>query len=220
MTGVGFMLRQLYSFLLPAPPVCAFCGTPMTDEDEACHVCAAERERLRFGKQKNGAYACYYYDGPIKDLVRRFKYSRQEFLSEDIAKEIAGLMVADGIQADYVTYVPLHRSKKRRRGFDQAQAVADALELETGIPAKSMLVRTRRTKTQANLSPEMRKQNVKNAFKLQIDDKKYADNVIILLDDVYTTGATMQAAHEALAESGVKRIIPITFAVSTYGADV
>ncbi len=220
MTAAGFILRQLYAFLLPSPPVCGFCGARKAHEEDECGNCIEERERLVCSTQKDGAYACYYYDSIIKDFIHRFKYGRQEFLCEEIAREMEKLISRNQIKADYITYIPLHRSKRRRRGFDQARAVADALEVLTGIPAVSLLVRTKRTQTQAQLSPEMRKQNVKNAFKSKIDDKKYQENVIILLDDVYTTGATMQAARETLAESGIKTIIPMTLAVSTYGTDV
>lgn len=214
------ILRHLYDFVLPAPPVCAFCQAKKTDLEAECENCKNERERLRCRTMKDGAYACFYYDGIVKDMVHRYKYQRNEFLCEAIADEIAERIGKNGITADYITFIPLHRSKRRKRGFDQAKAVADTLAELTGIPAVRLLVRVRRTKTQASLSPERRKQNVKNAFRVHNCGVKYKDSVIILIDDVYTTGATMAAAREALEKGGIKSVTPITFAVSTFGTDV
>ena len=82
MTAAGFILRQLYAFLLPSPPVCGFCGARKAHEEDECGNCIEERERLVCSTQKDGAYACYYYDSIIKDFIHRLSTDARNFYAK------------------------------------------------------------------------------------------------------------------------------------------
>jgi len=220
MKRIKDVLTHIYDFILPVAPECPFCGESKQSEKDVCEQCQQERLKLQIEKQREDVFACYYYDGIIRNFVLNYKYHRCEYLCETVAEEIMKMMKDNGIEADYITYIPLHRSKRRKRGFDQVKSIAQSLEALTDIPSIKTLVRTKKTQTQAKLSPDMRKQNVKNAFKAMINVKNLKDSVIILLDDVYTTGATMESAKRTLENVSIKQVIPITFAVTTFGSDV
>ena len=214
MSKVRWFFGALYDFVFPPLPVCRYCGQRKTDLASECETCKAEWEALKVkGKQKK-PYACFYYDGVVKKVIWQYKYSRYEDLADMMAEQIAKMLKAQKVKADYVSYVPLHKSKRKKRGFDQTARLAQGVAAELNVEPVTMLRRVRRTKTQAKLTAENRKQNVKNAFVSDISTKPDKKSVIILLDDVYTTGATMAAAVEALKTAGYKNIIPAAFATS------
>ena len=149
-------------------------------------------------------------------------------LFEDVAREavhalnfngrhaIAGMMgrlmaaAATGVRADIVVPVPLHRSRRRERGYDQAvllaRSLARALDLEHRPEA---LTRTRRTAQQASLGAAERRSNVRGAFESR---RRWSGEAVLLVDDVATTGATVDAAAEALKQAGAGEIVAIVFA--------
>lgn len=214
MSRLRWFFGALYDFVYPPLPVCRFCGARKETAESECTACKAEWEALKVqGKQKK-AFACYYYDGVVKTAVWQYKYSRNEDMADIMARRIAEVLESQKVKADYVSYVPLHRTKRKKRGFDQAGRLAQAVAAEMDLTPIRTLKRIRRTKTQAKLTAENRKQNVKNAFVCDINTKQDKKSAIILLDDVYTTGATMTAAAEALKSEGYKNIIPVTYATS------
>lgn len=214
MRRIRWFFEALYDFVFPPLPICPFCGQRKTAADSECAECKDEWETLKVtGKQKK-PYACFYYDGVVKRAIWQYKYSRHEGLADMMAEHISGMLEDQKVKADYVTYVPLHRSKRKKRGFDQTAVLAQGVAAEMDITPITMLKRVRRTKTQAKLTAENRKQNVKNAFVGDLNTKLDKKSVIILLDDVYTTGATMAATGEALKAAGYKNIIPAAFATS------
>ncbi len=214
MSRIRWFFGVLYDFLFPPLPVCPFCGARKVTADSECPVCKNEWEMLKVtGKQKK-PFACYYYDGVVKKAIWQYKYSRFEDMADFMGEQIAEMLKNQKVRADIVSFVPLHRAKRRKRGFDQTRRLAEAVAAEMGLPSAGVLRRIKRTKTQAKLTAENRKQNVKNAFVCDKHTKLLKESAIILTDDVYTTGATMTAAVEALKAAGFKTVIPVTFATS------
>ena len=123
MRAVIDLFKQIYDFIFPPLPFCAYCRERKRSIEDECEMCLETRKRLKAGKSKKGNYACYYYDDIIKDIVWDYKYNRNEFLGEQIAYDIAKMIGEQNLNADYITFVPLHRSKKRKRGFDQAKEI-------------------------------------------------------------------------------------------------
>lgn len=137
------------------------------------------------------------------------------FVSESFA--LLGIMSAEQIKnnckdvnfQDFVVCpLPLHPSRKRWRGFNQADLIANAFEYVFGIPKIDLLARTKNTKTQKDLNSKARKTNMNNAFATT----QHIPENIILVDDVCTTGQTLMEATKVLKQSGAKVVICITIA--------
>lgn len=123
------------------------------------------------------------------------------------------------IQADYVLKnadvlmpVPLFWWKKIRRGYNQAELLAQTISQETGIPIQNVLTRVKNTKTQTRLSENERCDNVKNAFTVQTNDIK--DKKVLLIDDVLTTGATIQECARVLKDAGACEVYSCVAAIT------
>ena len=147
------------------------------------------------------------YDGSLRAIVHAFKYDGRRSLASPLASllERCGSDVLDG--ADLVVPVPLHRAKRRRRGFNQAEDLARRLPL----PMVHALERLRHTPSQTDLPAAARRANVQGAFgpagRLQIRDA-----VVVLVDDVSTTGATLDACARVLIGEGAREVRALTAA--------
>ncbi len=182
--------------------VCLKCGKPLSDESrEYCADCANKKHYFTQGK------AVFLYEGKIRSSLYRFKYkNRREYggyYAGEAAAQFGGWIRKIGVQV--IVPVPMYRSKQRLRGYNQAEVFAKALGRSTGIPVdKKLLLRVRNTTPQKDLNEHERKYNLKNAFQLRADIVKY--NKILLADDIYTTGSTMDEASKTLLEAGATKI--------------
>ncbi len=116
-------------------------------------------------------------------------------------------------QSELIVPVPLFWLKKMRRGYNQAQILAEAVSRETGIPVLDGLRRTRFTRTQTRLSDKRRTGNVQGAFDVRWPDA-VAGKKILLVDDVMTTGATIQECARTLKEAGADRVYSLVAAIT------
>lgn len=191
--------RPCRPFLLRArEPVCMRCGKPLESERvEYCPDCAAGKHLFRQGR------AVFLYGGHMKSSLYRFKYhGRQEyarFYASEAAVVWGQWMKSRGIEA--IVPIPMYRPKERVRGYNQAKVFARALSITLGIPMLELVRRVRDTVPQKELNHKERKHNLKNAFQLQTDIVKYKR--VLLADDIYTTGSTMDAVTEVLLRAGV-----------------
>jgi ComF family protein len=146
-------------------------------------------------------------DAITRPLVHRFKYQGWWRLSADFAVRMAPMLAQLG-PGDLVP-VPLGRARQRQRGFNQAEALASALAALSGRAVRpERLARMRETPSQTRLTPEERRANLSEAF--QAGSVSHVP--VILVDDVFTTGATLCSAAEALLDAGVPQVAAITFA--------
>lgn len=147
------------------------------------------------------------YDGPLRAIIHALKYDGHR----SIARPLAGLMITSGAcvlrDADLVVPIPLHRARRRARGFNQAAEIARHLT----IPAMDALKRTRATVSQTDLPAEARHANVKNAFALR-RRVEIRGRLIVLVDDVSTTGATLEACARVLLDAGAREVRALTAA--------
>jgi ComF family protein len=152
------------------------------------------------------ARAVGIHDGALRAIVHALKYDTRRSLS----KRLGALMVARGadvlVGADVVVPVPLHTSRQRQRGFNQAADLACQL----GLPVVHALRRTRATATQADLPAARRHANVRGAFTATGAVRRIAGRVAILVDDVSTTGATLNDCARALKAAGVREVRALT----------
>jgi ComF family protein len=175
--------------------------TPTDGGDLRCHRCRLHPSRLHSSR------AIGVYDGSLRAIVHALKYDGRRSL----ARPLANMMRRSGedvlVSADVVVPVPLHRSRMRERGFNQARDMAHHL----GVPLVQALERTRATATQADLPASKRHANVRGAFRLA-RRVSVEGAIVVLVDDVSTTGATLEACATALLDAGAKEVRAITAA--------
>lgn len=148
-----------------------------------------------------------YYGDLVKRLLRALKYEKQAILAQPLGLELGKVWTAGRpqlSQTPWVVPIPLHPDRHRQRGYNQAERIAHAFCAWTGLPHKPQgLIRTTNTQAQYQLSAQARQANLAEAFALGPDlSGRPARAPILLLDDIYTTGATVQAARETLAQQG------------------
>jgi ComF family protein len=199
-------------------PVCAACREPLDHPTrgavcDACwHAidpiaplgCAALPPHISL------AAAIGPYEGRLRDIIHALKYERRPTIATRLASYMrdAGADVLAG--AAIVVPVPLHRSRQRQRGFNQARALA----VHLGLPLSDALVRTKKTELQADLTKERRYSNVRRAFALRAN-AVVADRIVVLVDDVTTTGATLNACASVLLDAGALEVRAVTAARAT-----
>lgn len=185
-----------------AEPACMKCGKPLAGaREEYCSDCKGKHHQFVQGK------SLWIYEKDVKASLYRFKYRNRREYAAAYAKETAarygGWIKSKGIQA--IVPIPLYRGRQRQRGYNQAGLFAKELGKILGIPADGgLLIRVRDTKPQKALNEAERKNNLKNAFKT-------AKNIVqlecvLVVDDIYTTGATLDAAAAALRDAGIRNI--------------
>ncbi len=189
-------------------PYCRKCGKPLRDErQEYCPDCSERKHFYREGR------ALYEYPD-IKRSIYRFKYKGRKEYGEFYGKKMAEYLGAVIClwHPDALVPVPLHRIRKRERGYNQAEVIARSLGKELGIPVNTSLIkRVKKTTPQKCLNRQMRQNNLKRAFKIDQNDVKL--DTIIIIDDIYTTGSTVDAMAAVLQEAGIRDIYFISLAV-------
>ncbi len=190
-------------------PKCKKCGKQLEKHtQEYCRDCA------RFSHSFDQGAAVFAYDDIMRRSISMFKYhNRREY-----AKVYAGEMYRccrhflSKAAPEVILPVPIHRQKRRQRGFNQAELVAKELARLTGIPTDSeYLLRTEKTLPQKELTRQQRKANLKRAFAVHPQGKYYQR--VLLVDDIYTTGATEDAISELLKENPTKTVFFLAICV-------
>jgi ComF family protein len=189
------------------PPLCDVCGDPLPSwrvdnmESRTCPRCRGLQHAVKCSR------AIGEYDGSLRAIIHALKYDRRRSLARPLARLLATHGQAALAGANIAVPVPLHRSRNRARGFNQAAEIARHLPL----PTLSILKRTRATVSQTDLPAHERHANVKGAFALR-PGTDVKGLVIVLVDDVSTTGATLEACARALVESGAREVRALTAA--------
>ncbi len=152
-------------------------------------------------------HAAYRYGGPVRPLIHRFKYDGIHATAEWMADR----MPVSWLPPEAVLVpVPLHRARERERGYNQSQLLAHALGKRTGLPVVSILARTRHTSSQAHGDAAGRWLNVRDAFELKRQLELAC--AVVLVDDVCTTGATLDECAKVLSAAGVGKVSALVFA--------
>lgn len=198
--------RKCMGLLYPVGDmVCLRCGKPVVSREiEYCFDCS---RNINNKKGFTQGKALFVYKGAIKKSMYRFKYSnRREYANYmgKVAFERYGEWIKQkGIDA--IIPVPMYRRKQKKRGYNQAEVFAKHLANETGVKlVKNGVFRIKDTVPMKNLNDVQRKNNLKNAF--QFDENIVQYNYILLVDDIYTTGSTVNAIAEVLIEMGVFKV--------------
>ncbi len=193
------------------PPFCNLCGDPVSgavDHDFICYSCSAEKPAF------DGARSAARYDGVVSEALRQLKYEKALWLAPDLAELLHTCLNAEypGRTFDVLVPVPLHHVRRRARGFNQSTILAHELGRRMGYPSSpGLLRRIRPTTTQTNLTAKQRLSNVVGAFQYK-KGKRLVNQRVLLIDDVMTTGATVNACAKTLKEGGAASVHVITAA--------
>lgn len=183
---------------------CRRCGVPIS-EGPLCERCHRNPPRLdRIG-------SVFLFEGPIRRAVHRLKYRNARALANPLGASMADWWREHPIEADAIVPVPLHADRLRQRGYNQAALLARELERRTGLPLREdILIRVRSTRPQMELDAEARQRNMVGAFSCPNGQAK--GQSILLIDDVCTTGATLEACADALRAGGASAVSALTLA--------
>ncbi|RNC71868.1 MAG: ComF family protein [Desulfuromonadales bacterium] len=192
-------------------PLCIVCGAPFGTEGGIDHRCG---DCILSPPPFDGARGALLFTGPVQELVHRLKYGRRVHLRRPLAllaqRHLAPFVVAAA--PDLIVPVPLHRSRLRQRGFNQAILIGEVLAKRWGVPLlRTAMVRVRPTATQVALSAEERRANVRGAFAVA-DPALVAGRRILLVDDVFTTGSTAAECARVLKRTGAAAVFVATVA--------
>ena len=209
------IIRKLWEGLIevvyPIENYCIICK-----EDDCFGICNTCKKSIRIiNKVYQDEVISYgYYGGVLKDLILKFKY-KNNFTAGDILAEFLQEYIVENFKyKEYIiTYIPLSKKSKKNRGFNQCEYMAKKIARNLSIEVLEVLIKPKETKEQKRLKRDERYENIRDAFKIKkgISLKNYK---IILIDDVTTTGATLQEAYKLLKKFEVKDIKLLTLAKS------
>ncbi len=184
-------------------PVCEICGSPI-DKEGICYKCKISPPY--FSK------ACSYalYDGVIRTAIIRFKFEKKKSVGVFLGKILGEFVLELAWNADFIVPIPLSKERLRSRGFNQSEILALEISKIVGIPMSLGLIRIKETKPSVNLNVEERLNNINRAFLLSDPNLKFKK--VLLIDDVYTTGATTNEASKTLLDRGIKEVKVVTLA--------
>ncbi len=198
------------SFLL-FPPRCVICGN-RTNGRNICENCFKKIDFLDYPlieHRKNVFfYAITNYEGVSGELVRSLKFRKLKSVSSDIAEIFADFIQRNNIKARFLTFVPMTPKERKSRGFNQSRLIARHLSQILNLELLSSLKKIKETKKQVGLLRRERIKNVKNAF---IAEKIPTSGNVIIIDDVYTTGATAHSVAKVISLKTDSNIYFIAF---------
>ncbi|HXG53231.1 MAG TPA: ComF family protein [candidate division Zixibacteria bacterium] len=199
------------------PPLCTICGRPFPDASGGDHRCGACLARPpRFSRAR--AWACYPREetdrAPLREVLHRFKYGRKIALGKPLGRLMA--LGCAGFLAQYasdlIVPVPLHPRRLRWRGFNQSVVLARQVSRVYAVPLDPFaLRRVKETPPQTQLSEEERRRNVRGAFAVR-EGAELEGRRVLLIDDVYTSGATVNECARALLRAGAEEVCVLTLA--------
>lgn len=202
--------EQIICIKQPSCPICQ----RVTTQGQFCHRCRKKSSLTGL------VVAAYYQEGPLKEAIHTFKYEGVFDLARDLGKILCDRLnlippTKWNKVGVVVMPVPLHQSRQNRRGYNQSALLAKEIcQNYHWQLAKNKLQRIKKTKhTQVELSGKARRENIKNCFSWAGKQNEYQNKIILLVDDIYTTGATLQECAKVLRrESGAKEIWGVVLA--------
>ncbi len=215
MSWVGFWVRSILF-----PRRCMFCRSLLTEQETyMCRKCRVSVPDYPYGALnpapagKNSSHfldsftAVWYYEGDVRGSILRYKFRRAAHLAPKFGAHLAMKLLEQGPeQFDVLTWVPVSTLRRFRRGYDQCQLLAKAVGEELGTPSHRTLRKIRNTPPQSGLaSASARRANVLGAYKVVKDTDLHGKRVL-LVDDIFTTGATMNECARMLLTAGAKEV--------------
>ncbi|MBQ4558577.1 MAG: ComF family protein [Clostridia bacterium] len=189
---------------------CEKCGSKVIADTRFCSDCKVH------GKLVERNFSACLYDGNIKLLIHKFKYSGARYLKAPLGKILYDKyldITKEGNTFDLIIPVPLSKSKLRERGFNQSSLLLESFDKDRRLVREDVLIRVKDTSIQAKLTREERLTNMQDAFSVINQDIVKGKRVLVV-DDVYTTGVTIDECVKVLISAGAKSVMSLTVAHS------
>jgi len=183
--------------------LCTKCGGEMTGNGDICEEC--KNEKFYFTKN----YAVFNYIDDIQKVILSFKKDNK-YLGGYFSDIIRNYILKNKIKFDLIIPMPIHENRRKQRGYNQSEILVKSLEKDFAVD-KDIVIRIKDTPHQTGLNKENRKINLEHAFQVK-DQKKIKDKVILLVDDIYTTGSTLNECSKELLKYGAKEVIGLCVA--------
>ncbi|HET9943659.1 MAG TPA: ComF family protein [Terriglobia bacterium] len=181
------------------PPFCPQCGMPAPVIEGPCGACRRGDHAFDLAR------SVFQFTDPMRGILHHFKYSGRVSLARPLGRELREHMESEGFHGAVALPVPLHRSRERERGFNQAELLARQLGLKVDC---GLLRRRKNTPSQTGLSRSQRVLNLSAAFEV----RRRPPDCVLVVDDVYTTGATLHEIARTLKRAGASRVEVLTVA--------
>ncbi len=177
---------------------CRICDMPISDSREVCEYCSGNRETSHYKNKFDKAFCPFLYNDTTKGAVVRFKDDNAKYLTKTFAKYILQRISEENISIDVIIPVPSHPKTIRRRGYNQAELLANEIGKNLNVPVNTTsILKTVYSKQQKKLSFQERRKNIRKSLSFQ-NLGEFKDKNVLIVDDVLTTCATMNAIAEKL----------------------
>ena len=212
LSNAKFCYKCSMSYKRVGEHTCDSCGKPIPkNSDRLCVNCKLRKVYF------NQSISRYIYDGCIKSAIRNMKFRNQKWIANEFGDMLLKTVREkyDDISFDIIICIPLSNSKMYERGFNQTREIADEISKGINVPiAEKILYKKDNVKTQSGLSAKERIENVKNAYFIK-HPERVCDKTILLIDDVFTTGATVNECSKILKKAGALAVYVATVATTS-----
>lgn len=195
------------------PPKCMLCGMPLRENEEICGDCRQKvllntaPPRMEKGAFFEKAVAGLWYETHVRNAVHGLKYREKQNYARPLARVMTyAYQHKIGEECDLIAFVPTNPSTLRKRGYDQAQLLAEALSEMLDIPWVQALEKTRETQPMHGLKPDARRANVLGAYRVCCQADLLRGKRVLLVDDILTTGSTLSECARMLKAAGTLRV--------------
>ena len=186
--------------------ICGRCGRPTAYPIEYCDYCKNKTFSVDFSR------SVFRYEEPISKLIRRLKYDGEKYLADELADRMKVVFLRSIGYADGIVYIPAEVQKKKDRGYNQGQLLAVALSEKISVPVlEGAVEKVKSTSSQVGLSVKERMANLKGSFAVK-NKSLVKGKRILVVDDVMTTGSTLETVAERLKSAGASEVVALTVA--------
>ena len=205
---IKIALEALLDIIYPYENKCIICGV-----EGFLGICSKCRSDIKRVNQQEEIMAYGYYGGVLKKLILNLKYHKSFIAGKVLADLLCQIIIEKKLSIDCICYVPISKDSLKKRGFNQCSVLAKNISSILDIPVIDCLVKVKETKEQKLLGKEERMKNILDAFEIKNKEKLFKKN-ILLIDDVYTTGATINECKKNIEKCNINKIYLLTIAKS------
>ncbi|MBO5179877.1 MAG: ComF family protein [Clostridia bacterium] len=219
------MLNKIVDYVYPR--VCGFCNK-IISEEYTCKICQeklkyiyeSEKQLISVNKNFEILVCAYKYKGIIRSKLLQYKFKNKKYLYLSLSERLVKLLNRYSKEIDFIIPVPIHFMRSFERGYNQSMLIAQFIAQKMNIELRNnILKKVHNNKPQSILSASKRKKNVSNVYIVK-NSNAIRGKTILLIDDIYTTGATVNECSRILKENGAKKIIVATIAKATISKQV
>ena len=213
------MIKRIFNFMLSLlyPRKCPFCRQLINEKERVCKSCSAKLPWIignppRRVPGTDGCYSVFRYEGNVRESLLRYKFASAAAYAEAYSRYLTKCIDENGIFCDIVTWVPLSRRSFRKRGYDQAQLLAEELSAARHIECARLLRKVRSNRRQSGIKHAAeRKRNVRGVYEA-LSPELFEGKRVLLLDDILTTGSTVSECANTLRKAGAGSVTVLTVA--------